>query len=392
MPIAKSHDRSGTAQAAPPLFNGATVTGGGLACYGQIVGLSNKPGKTHDTILQTLERWLTYENGDTFLGVDAFKGTEPLWEQVPAIFAQDHPDMALVTTDLDAAVKAVGGTLLPPGTVSNYQVVIPGQPRLIANTRFSDPTLQKLYDAGKLSLSTGFYAREKDGRIVGQIEPNHVLIFEQDDQNQPRDRGAMFLNHEGHPMPETEEKPNKGAVFSKKNLSLIEQAVAALTAMLAGLKNDVTDSDTEKAAKAAPTKTTEDPTMDTEKITALENKVKEMTTAGEEYKNTITAKDAEIAKLTTEISEMKNKAALEAENTTWATLKNTLPKAWTNTPELETKARDEWKANKDAFLIKVATLKRTPETPEEGREFENNTTTDAIALQRTLLENAGRLR
>ena len=105
----------------------------------------------------------------------------------------------------------------------------------------------------------------------------------------------------------------------------------------------------------------------------------------------ITNKDAEITRLNKELGDLKEKVAQDIENTTWAALKNTLPKAWTETADAEAKTRTEWKDNKDAFLLKVANLKRVPDTTEAGKEFENNTT-DAIAIQRKLLAASGRMR
>ncbi len=393
MPDASNHPH-GRAKANPSSKAGARHSISDLACYGNHISLSNTKNQPHETILQTLNRWLNYEDGNYYLGLENFQGTEPEWESVPVIFAQDHPDMGTVDTDIKAAVDAVQGTILPPGTIRNVQVVTPGQPRLVADTKFTDPNLQTLYNEGKLSLSTGFYAKGSDGKIVGKVVPNHVLIFVQDDNNQPRDRGAMFLNKEEQDMPDSAtEHQNKGAVFSKKNLSLIEQAIAALTAMVTGLKSG--DEENAAANKAPPESdeqnAQERTNMDTDKLTALENKTKELTTALDAKTKEITNKDAEISRLNKELGDLKDKVALDAENATWAALKNTLPKAWTETADAEAKTRTEWKDNKDAFLLKVANLKRVPDTTEAGKEFENNTT-DAIAIQRKLLAASGRMR
>ena len=392
MPDASNHPH-GRAKANPSSKAGARHSISDLACYGNHVSLTHAKNQPHETILQTLNRWLSYDDGNYYLGLENFQGTEPEWESVPVIFAQDHPDMGTVDTDIQAAVDAVQGTILPPGTIRNAKVVTTGQPRLVADTKFTDPNLQTLYNEGKLSLSTGFYAKGTDGKIVGKVIPNHVLIFVQDDNNQPRDRGAMFLNKEEQDMPNSAEITNKGAVFSKKNLSLIEQAIAALTAMVTGLKSG--DEENAAANKAPPESdeqnAQERTNMDTDKLTALENKTKELTTALDAKTKEITNKDAEITRLNKELGDLKEKVALDAENATWATLKNTLPKAWTETADAEAKTRTEWKENKDAFLLKVANLKRVPDTTEAGKEFENNTT-DALAIQRKLLAASGRMR
>lgn len=391
MPIANASDVFSESATAPISRGQPSCPDVGIPCFGNHINLAQKS-KPHETILQTLNRWLAYENGDTYLSYDSFSGTESDWDAVPVIYAQDHPDMQLVISDLDTAVRQVGGTLLPPGTVKDTTVIKPGQPRLVTDTIFTDAELQRLYNAGELSLSTGFFAKvDEAGKIVGKVVPNHILIFRQNDVNQPRDKGAMFLNKEEQNVPESEEKPNKGAVFSKKNLSLIEQAIQALTAMVAGLQKGE-ESETEAAAKAAKQPNTEitDDTMDTEKLVALENKTKELTSTIEGQTKELANKDTEIARLNKELSDITAKIAADEENTTWTTIKNTLPKGWVETPEIEAKTREEWKTNKDAFLIKVAQLPRVAPTPEEGKEFPNNTGTDALALQKTLLEKANR--
>jgi len=53
---------------------------------------------------------------------------------------------------------------------------------------------------GILSLSTGFWCRTNRGitpaTLVGNIRPNHVLVFVEDMKNQPRDQGSIILNKE----------------------------------------------------------------------------------------------------------------------------------------------------------------------------------------------------
>lgn len=388
MPIANASG-SQPDSATAPISKGQTPDN--IALYGNHTNLATSS-KPHETILQTLNRWLAYENGNTYLSFESFSGTEADWDTVPVIYAQDHLDMRLVIENVDEAIRQVGGRLLPPGTVTNCSVIKPGQPRLVADTQFTDSDLQKLYNEGKLSLSTGFFAKvDEEGKIIGKVVPNHILIFKQDDTNQPRDKGAMFLNKQEQEMPDSEQITNKGAVFSKKNRSLIEQAVQALTAMMAGWSADEPEKDVNLAAKQPGSETTDD-TMDTEKLTALENKVKELTAKEQEFANTIKTKDEAIAKLNTELSEMKAKVAADAENAVWSALKNELPKGWTETPEIEAKTREEWLANKDAFLIKVAKLPKTAPTTEEGNEFPNNTGTDSLTLQKELLTKANRFR
>jgi hypothetical protein len=153
----------------------------------------------HETILNTLNKWKNYADGPAYLAVENFLGTEPLWDKVPLIFAQEHPDNDLVESDLPAALASVkdykGRPATIPGFVSDTSVETQGQPRIRLKTTFTDPEVQALYDAGLLALSHGLYAdKDEADHLVGKVRPNHVLVFVQDAQNQPVDQGSMFLS------------------------------------------------------------------------------------------------------------------------------------------------------------------------------------------------------
>lgn len=359
---------------------------GNSAFYGNSVAVSKDT--PHEAVLQALNRWITYDSGDTYLGLENFQGTEGAWGSVPVFYSDGlHPDMSLVESDPESAAAKINGMVLPPGTISDIQVLVPGQPRLAGKAKFTDPKLQALYDAGKLSVSTGFYADEHAGKISGQVIPNHILIFEQG-KYQPRDPGAMFLNTE-EPRMSMSEKSNAGAVFSKKNLGLIESAVATLNAMLKGLQREQPAVEEDDAEGPAPkiTNTKENTKMEDVKTAALESQIAELKKFGIEYQNTIKERDAALERVNAELASLKEKAAQDAEDSAWVALKNTdiMPKAWLDTPEHEGATRTEWKNSKDAFVLKLAALKRAPERKQEGSEFENATGSDDFAAQKRLL-------
>ena len=135
-----------------------------------------------------------------FYATDNFEGTEAQWDVSPLIFAQTHPNPSLVKKDINAALKSVktidGQDGYICGAVVESKVIIPGQPRLSANIVFDDPKLETMYNEGKLALSSAFFCpNEPDGRLNGKVEPNHVLVFVQDDNNQPRDLGSGWWHN-----------------------------------------------------------------------------------------------------------------------------------------------------------------------------------------------------
>ena len=135
-----------------------------------------------------------------FYATDNFEGTEAQWDVSPLIFAQTHPNPSLVKKDINAALKSVktidGQDGYICGSVVESKVIIPGQPRLSANIVFDDPKLETMYNEGKLALSSAFFCpNNPDGRLNGKVEPNHVLVFVQDDSNQPRDLGSGWWHN-----------------------------------------------------------------------------------------------------------------------------------------------------------------------------------------------------
>ena len=194
----------------------------------------------HTAILQALNRWMQYENMKIYLGAEEFKKSEEDWSKVPVIFAQLHPeDFNEVTTDLQSALLKLstyeGKPAKTVGYIEGSHVEIPGQPRLESKVVFTDPEVETLYSQGKLSLSTGFRATiEADGKLTA-IVPNHLLVFFQDNQNQPRDKGAMFLNSlKGDQMPDAQ-IGNAGRVISEKNKNRFKSVLDALNGLFSDM-------------------------------------------------------------------------------------------------------------------------------------------------------------
>ncbi len=206
-----------------------------VIAFGNAEFIHGSTSETHQTILQGLNRWMKYDDGEQyFLDVEAFQGTEEAWDKAPVIFAQDHPeDFDLVDTDLEAALAQLKDYKGRPGRVcgslNDSEVLIPGQPRLSSKVTFDDPEIQGLYEKGKLSVSTGFTCTPgDDGHLDGKVRPNHVLIFVVDDNSQPRDKAAMLLNLEKEDQMDAK---HIGKVISEKNRSRFKQAIDLLTSL-----------------------------------------------------------------------------------------------------------------------------------------------------------------
>lgn len=233
---------------------------------GDSVFILCQTGTEHETVLHALNRWLPYEELgiQVFLDSSFFKGTEEQWNGAPAIFAPRHPDPEKIFEGrLQEALDEVGGRIC--GTHSNATVFERGQPRLGIKTTFTDPEVQKLYDEGKISVSSGMRATfdRLTGKLSEKVTPNHVLYFVPTDKFGPRDPSAMLLNaREVTPM--TDDKTaietikagfeNLAAMLTnqKKTESpaggndMSDEKIADLTNQIEELKKTISDSNTAK--------------------------------------------------------------------------------------------------------------------------------------------------
>jgi len=193
--------------------------------------------ESHAAILQLLNRQV----GDTYFAVEPFEETVDSWNGVPIIFSDfppmtdgtksDHVDFEAFSTEiLVSEIERVNGAVI--GEVRNPGIENAGHPKLMGDLVFTEDTAKRLFKTekiteeiylrtaawlekanmllqeGRLSHSTGFSCRSKDGALIGDppLVPNHVLVFEEDPSNQPKDRGAVILNKNITEVNMTEEK------------------------------------------------------------------------------------------------------------------------------------------------------------------------------------------
>ena len=261
----------------------------------------------HHVILQRLGAYLPNAGQDVFYSPESFVNAEA-WQGIPLAFV-DAVGATITHPDFDA----VSNHNLP----DNYRVVgqigwayipLEGQPRLEAILEITDAYVEQIARDGLLGLSTGFSAQiipDGDGaRIVGTVEPNHVLLFEQGacENCFPNDNGAMFLNV----------KENETMTEDTEVKSMFQKIMDKLT-------------NTKEAAETPQAQ----PVADAEKV---------------QLQNTIDA-------LTNELDAMKADTVQREKDAAWANIKNTLPEGWLGAKEADTRA--EFENNKDAFYAKL---------------------------------------
>ena len=325
----------------------------------------------HETILQQLNRKI----GDDFFPVESFENVTD-WDTVPVIFAQDHPDMAAY--DLDPAAElariaeTTGRRADVVGTPTNARIETTGRPRLQADLNWNaDPDVQRLFNEGKLGVSTGFWAHTKDNQLDGYVKPHHILLFEEDQSNQPRDKGAVVLNKETNMKSFT----NEGRVLSGKNSSRLNEIFDMLKSFIE-----------EISGGSAPV-TNQEPSEIVQTYTEIEEKTNMTDTE-------IASKDAEItdlkAQLQKEQDEKKALADKIAEIETaqkeaaWQALKNKLPPGMVHTPELEKETRDLFECDPVSFTNKLIDLRVEATKPETGQAFTNQDP-DPVAQRNAIL-------
>jgi hypothetical protein len=158
------------------------------------VGKAEQAGNAvHDVVLQRLDQETEYGKYTP----EAFEPTAHLWDGIPLVYAQQHPDPKAMLDDPIAELARIDGRIV--GAVKGGAIATEGTPRLMGAFDWADDEeVQKAYEEGKLGHSTSFFygGKGKDGAVKEPIIPNHVLLFKMDGSIEPKDKGAMILNAE----------------------------------------------------------------------------------------------------------------------------------------------------------------------------------------------------
>lgn len=301
----------------------------------------------HESILQTLDRKV----GKLFLAKEAYEPSLDAWNDVPLIFAQDHPEPAAYDKDPEAELKRINGRVLE-GSASNTRIEITGHPRLMTTFQLKDGEVEKGINDGKVSISVAFLAKQSDGKLAS-VQPHHILFFIENGKDLPGDGGAFILN-------KAETKEDK--------LALIDRFRAWVAG---GLENTETSGDTDmgdtKELEAKLAQATGELADAKLAFTKLKGEFDE---AGK-------AKDKRIGELEAELVAFKSKE----KDAKWAVFKAKHVPPGMVEGDKEAKARAEFESDPYSFMEKVLEFKA--EEPEgDGAEPMKFTATKAKAREK----------
>ena len=195
----------------------------------------------HDAILQTLDR----KSNGVFLTKEHFEPTVDAWNDVPLIFAQEHPDPEKWNRDPEAELKRVKGRLVD-GRARDTRIELTGHPRLMTVFDLHDKEIEDGIENGEISTSNGFWAKHDD-KLLGTVRPHHILFFrEKRDGPVPGDGGAFILNTTDEakqeritPIERLKAMLLGGSEREKDHEEVIDMADEALKEMLAAARTDL---------------------------------------------------------------------------------------------------------------------------------------------------------
>jgi hypothetical protein len=300
------------------------------------------------TILQTLNE----QHGDIYYGVDPFTLGVDAWNGCPLVFNESgiHPELDDFESNPEDAMKGVDAVVA--GNLKDTRVEIEGQPRLMGNPVITLDRALELWKEGNLSLSTAFSCdalTEENGgtSIAGNIKPNHILLFPRDKAN-PKDKGTFILNSEGKMNP------------------TLKSALDTIAEALKGKPDVGTQSANSKTEEIQMQAEIDKLKADVEKLSAANTDLNGKVAAS---KTELDAKTAELEALkvaNTEQATALAKVEQEKKDAAWVSLKNTLPKGMTATPETEGELRKMAESDPLAFSAKLATIKVANSRGKEG--------------------------
>jgi cation transport regulator len=304
----------------------------------------------HAVILQTLDRKI----GGTEFKADAFASTLDAWAAVPLIYVpkgMGHPDLDAYDKDYEAALAKVKGRVVKGG-MKDVTITTAGHPRLVATGDIKDKEIDDLIKAGAISLSTAFRAPVRDGGLAGAVEPHHILLFEEDASNMPKDEGSGFLNKEEIMTTEQKAKIEEG-------LTLLDKFKAWMSQMATSEGKENTDMAENKELEAQLTLANK-ALEDEKKASGILNaKIAELTKENEMNK-------AEVQKKADALKAFEQKQKDED----WEAVKNKLPKGFVH-KDKEAESRRMFEENPRALMEMALDFKMKAPTGKEGDEQSN---------------------
>lgn len=328
----------------------------------------------HEAILHMLNRNMPNDDGTPgkHYPAEAFTDSVKLWEGIPIVFSPTgkHPDLDAFTNDQATALKELGARIV--GTVGETWIDTHGRPKLMGILNIHDVLVEKLFNEGKLSLSTGFHGMGLNNTLVGVTRPNHLLLFEESPATGvvPRDLGSQILNNKARPcqvknggiMPD---QTTAAAPEATKGLApgVLDRFKTLLQEALGILEGDKPKDETPVTASVPPKVTTltnskEDESMDAELKAQVDTLTAEMS-----------ALKATNATLLAERDQFKLKVdAIEAaqKEEKWNNVKQHLEVGRVDTPEKVAAERAALDKDPVAYMLTVVNTKKVDTKGAEG--------------------------
>lgn len=308
-----------------------------------------------NTTLHTLNRRVGKRN--LFLPKEMFDKSVESWAGIPVIFQEEaiHPDFEAVTKNPAEAASLIGGYVC--GTVENPRIEVSGHPRLLARLNVDDDHVRELYEAGELSLSTGFSASHNYDQIVTPPIPNHVLLFrEVVDQSLPLDHGAFV--HSEHPGgDETEPLIVEDIMVETETPTTPTETQEAQEAQ---------KQQEEQPVEETPEQEQEQEQEQTDETEALKQELAAVKERADKLQGQLEAINHELDVARQELAEYRDAEA----DRKFTELLNELPEGMTRTEELKHSLRKEFEADPLSVALKIAKAKFAGgETEPIGEKF-----------------------
>ncbi len=309
-----------------------------------------------NSVINSLNRWVPDTKTGNYFTLGAFQESLSLWENVPIVFAEQHPNPSLFTQNPEAALKQVNGIIV--GQATNARIVVEGHPRLLQALSINNPKALQLWKEGRLSLSSAFFAYRNAERRITKIESvNHILIFEETETDTPRDKSTIIQNKSGE--------------SKMADLDDIKKMIADLPAKigeaLANKAKPVENADHTHSIQLGivpvhktEQKPSEDSHManDTEKFDALNKELEDTKATVASLNKEIDAKKAEIAELNKQL-EAKDKIIesymQKEKDAKFAVFLNTLKPGAYDTDEKKAELRNKFESDPQNLMVKLAT-------------------------------------
>jgi cation transport regulator len=357
--------------------------------------------ESHDAILQLLNRQV----GSDFFTAEPFEKTVKKWDGVPLVFSSmdkavkaRHPDFEAFSSiiPVDELIKISGAIV---GKVAKPQIEMTGHPKLMGQMIFSAekaeemfsaglitdeiyqktaPALEicnKLLGAGILSHSTAFSCKsDQKGNLISDppLVPNHVLVFEETEDDQPKDRGSVILNKKEANVPEGDDKhTNEGKVISSPNRTKFKQALDSLWS----LYQSMITSAGKEAKEDHPEDNDENLKIKEKNMDeAMKKELDEKDTALKQKDDLLKQKEGELDDLKKKVGDMEIEIAgfkKEQMEAAWEVEKKKLKQGLILKPEDEESMKKLYFENPYAYINKAVYHGGTPDRKESGDKHAN---------------------